>query len=104
MKECEAGTCLEEHGSDTCGSQGEKHYDDHCAFFLEIADCAWVEVLKEKIKEHIREHDDGHLTELAKIIAEGNKKRWKNKMAGKKECHEFAEELCSFFTAGQKQK
>jgi hypothetical protein len=97
MKECSSNIC--EVNASECQSERECHEDDHCSFFIELADCAWVEVLKEKIKEQIRAQDDKALTELAKIVAEGNKKRWKHKMCKKKNCHEFKEKLCSFFNA-----
>lgn len=71
---------------------------------FEIADCAWAEVLKEKIKEHIRSTDN-KIDGLAKIVAEANHKRWKNKMqkdacASEYEecCLDFEEELCRLFS------
>jgi len=71
---------------------------------LEIADLAWMEVLKEKIKEHIKATDP-KLDELAKIVSEANHKRWKQKMQKEKSCAEhdqccedFEHQLCKLFS------
>lgn len=98
MKEC----C-----KDKCESENEschKEENDECnnEFFLEVADCAWTEVLKDKIKEHILATQGDRMKELAKIVAEGNNKRWQNKMEGKKNCMEFEEQLCHFFSKHKK--
>lgn len=67
-------------------------------FFLEVADEAWAEVLKDKIKEYILSKQNKQMTELAKIVADGNNQRWKTKMEKKRGCAEFREKLCSFFS------
>jgi len=71
---------------------------------LEIADMAWVEVLKEKIKEHIKANDP-KMDELAKIVSEANHKRWKHKMEKEKCfeehdkcCEDFEHQLCQLFS------
>lgn len=51
---------------------------------LAIADMAWAEVLKEKIKEIIKSREN-KMDELAAIVAEANKERWKHKM-NKEKC------------------
>ncbi|MFI5344211.1 MAG: hypothetical protein ACHQUC_08330, partial [Chlamydiales bacterium] len=56
-------------------------------------DLAWMEVLKEKIKEHILANDK-KINELAKIVAEANHKRWMHKI-DKKKCCDQAEQCCS---------
>jgi hypothetical protein len=47
---------------------------------LELADEAWYELLKDKIKHHI-EKSDPKIEELAQLISETNHKRWKEKLA-----------------------
>jgi hypothetical protein len=96
---------------DSCNSKGSQehnhsHHHDHeeecCSkAFLHIADEAWMEVLKDKIKEQIIATSGPHLNELAKIISEANHGRWKNKMASKKGCKEFEEKICKFFSSMQ---
>jgi hypothetical protein len=99
MKNCNTKTCYDE----SCQCQAHecknttKSCEGHGGFFLELGDCAWTEVLKEKIKALITQQDGECLNELARIIVEGNKKRWENKMCKEHGCHEFEENLCSYF-------
>jgi hypothetical protein len=71
-------------------------------YFIELADCAWEEVLKEEMKEYIRSSQKGRMKELAKIVAEANNKRWRHKMEKKQCCAEFQEDLCDFFSKSKK--
>lgn len=66
-------------------------------WLLSVADEAWTEVLKEKIKEHILATQGDRMAELAKIVSEGNNARWKNKMEKKHGCMDFKEKLGRFF-------
>lgn len=104
------------HHGDSCCSHGgcscpcheeECHEEESCSAekLFEIADCAWVELLKEKIKEHILASDT-KINELAKIVAEANHKRWKHKMERDKcdshseECAlDFEEALCRLYSS-----
>jgi hypothetical protein len=93
------GSCSSQGGSSCCS--GTYHSEDKHDFahqLLELADAAWMEVLKEKIKENIRTSSDKNLDELAKIISETNKERWQRKMAKKKACESYKEKLASFFS------
>jgi hypothetical protein len=108
MKEC----CSEQKCCCPCHSQQEEcHSHHHCHseaeekagdYFLDLADRAWGEVLKEKIKEHILATQNDRMAELAKIVAEGNNQRWKNKMEKKRGCAEMQEKLCHFFSHSKK--
>lgn len=84
---CQKGSCH--------GSNGKECH--HAEKFLELADCAWMEVLKEKIKDHIRNNAQ-HLDELAKLVSEANKERWQKKMDNKKCCGHFEDQLKEFFS------
>jgi hypothetical protein len=93
--------CSSQGGS--CGCQknqcgcGCKHCGcDHATKFLELANQAWMEVLKEKIKEHIQKQSK-HMDELAGLIAEANHERWKTKMENQQCCGGFKERLKNFF-------
>lgn len=79
-----------------CSSESKTNY------FLEIADEAWEEVLKDKIKDHILKTQNERMNKLAKIVAEGNNQRWKNKMEKRHGYMEFQEELCEFFSQTKK--
>ena|ERR1700722_19548562 len=63
----------------------------------DLADEAWMDLLKDKIREHVERLEGAHLDELAKIVAEANKERWKNKMSGEKGCEEFKQRIHDFF-------
>ena len=86
-----------------CGSQHHHHDNEegcNCTEkFLEIADEAWREVLKEKIKSKIHEHKGEHLDKLAEMIAKANGAKWKNKISAKTNCNEFKENLKNFFSS-----
>jgi hypothetical protein len=64
---------------------------------LEIADEAWMEILKDKIKEQILSSSGAHLDELAKIVSESNRDRWKHKIATNAVVNEYREKFSSFF-------
>lgn len=100
MNEYGTGKSYQPCSEEPC--QTEHHhegYNEHCQEFLCLADCAWMECLKEKIKDHIKKQDGEHLDKLAEIITEANKKRWKNKMNKKTCCHEFEQKLCDLLLA-----
>jgi hypothetical protein len=90
------------HHGEECCHHGEEKHEEWMGYFLEAADGAWMEVLKDKIKEHILATQKDHITELAKIISEGNSQRWKFKMEKKRAISDFKEKLCRFF--GQSKK
>lgn len=103
-KECchhHEGECS--HGESTCScschqaSEGHEGYDDFAHELIEMADEAWMEVLKEKLIEHIESTDGANLDKLAKLVTETNKERWKHKLAKKRGCKNFREQLCQFF-------
>lgn len=100
------GCCSEEsHHSchsheDSCCDEGHHHHhhddaDGFCHELLELADQAWMEVLKEKIKHRIA--SECHLDQLAEIIAKANHCRWKGKIAKQKGIHEYRRKVCEFF-------
>lgn len=67
--------------------------------FLKLADEAWMEVLKEKIKAQIIAHKGEHMDKLAGLIAKANGERWKNKISSKTKSNEFKDELKAFFSS-----
>jgi hypothetical protein len=64
---------------------------------LHLADEAWLEVLKEKIKGEIIKNSGAHLDKLAKLLADSNKTRWKEKIEEEKSEEEFEHQLKHFF-------
>lgn len=75
-----------------CHCHQEGKYADE---LLKLADEAWMEVLKEKIKEEIIQTSDAHLSQMAKLVAGANHLRWKEKLQAKKDLHDYEEQLRS---------
>ena len=90
QKECSCG----------CGSHKHSHEGGcNCAeHFLTIADEAWKEVLKEKIKAKIVAKKGEHIEKLAEIIAVANGEKWKHKISAKMKCNQFKDSLKDFFS------
>ncbi|MCE5316254.1 MAG: hypothetical protein LLG04_02685 [Parachlamydia sp.] len=74
-----------------------EHHEDFAHELLEMADQAWMEVLKEKIKEQIKSTNGPHLDQLAKLVAESNHVRWQHKMGVLKDVQSYKEKLSAFF-------
>lgn len=107
MKSCIDNKCCnnDNNEGETCSSDvscKDECSGDYNHIFLELADCAWMEVLKDKIKDHILATKSDKMTELARIISEANTKRWKHKMEKERCCHDFKSELSCFFASMRK--
>ena len=97
----------------SCGSQnvsqgschGDVHHhhehEDFAQTLLDMADDAWMEVLKEKIREQIRTTSGKHLEGLAKLVAESNKERWKHKLEKNRITHDYKTNISDFFHHGE---
>jgi hypothetical protein len=83
-------------GAASCDEHSHENSCDYPEYFLEVADEAWIEVLKEKIKDHIRKNDP-KIDEVARIVAEANKEKWKSKMSKHKCCENYAHQLMHCF-------
>ena len=86
-----------------CGEHAHHHHNEegcNCAEkLLEIADEAWAEVLKDKIKAKIIDHKGEHMEKLAEMIAKANGEKWKHKIASKMKCGKFKDDLKEFFSS-----
>ncbi|MFA6989481.1 MAG: hypothetical protein WC197_05370 [Candidatus Gastranaerophilaceae bacterium] len=89
---CQCGDKIHQscHGKEEC-SCAEK--------FLKLADEAWQEVLKEKIKVEIEKKKGGDLEKLAEIIAKANGEKWKHKLSIKTKREDYKNTLKDFFTS-----
>jgi hypothetical protein len=94
--------CQHEHHSCTCPQHShESGHHDQCDFahkLLDMADEAWMEVLKEKIKEQVIATSGSKLDKLAKIVAESNNARWQQKLELLDIAHNFADKVRAFFS------
>ncbi|MBA3239505.1 MAG: hypothetical protein H0T62_14345 [Parachlamydiaceae bacterium] len=87
--------CCEE---ESCCESKEGKHEDFAKHLLCLADEAWMELLKDKIKENILADGGAQLDQIAKVVSEGNKSRWENKMAMKKNACEYKEKIKSLFS------
>jgi hypothetical protein len=82
----------------SCQHAGHGQSGDFSAKLLEMADEAWMEVLKEKIKEQVAASSGDKLDKLAKIVAESNNARWHQKLELMDIAHNFADKVRGFFS------
>lgn len=94
---CHEGVCHHHHAHDL-HHHAHDHQQDFAHELIEMADQAWMEVLKEKIKEQIKTTSGSNLDQLAKLVAEANHERWKHKMSLQKDVHTYQEKLAAFFS------
>ena len=80
----------------------EAHECDMHSMLLELADEAWMEVLKEKIKAIILATSGDHLDKIAKLVAGANEAKWTHMMSGKLKCEEYRTALKELISAGCK--
>lgn len=91
--------CCHQHSHDeSCCNKGHHEHDDFPHKLLEMADEAWMEVLKEKIKAHVEATSGAKLEKLAKIVAEANNSRWEQKLQLLDIAHNFVDRIRSFFS------
>ena len=103
MSHCQDQSCCSGCGCDSkssCCSEETEHgcHESECDFastFLELADEAWMEVLKEKIMDHIRANAK-NMDQLAALISETNNSRWHKKMEHKQCKANYEEKLREF--------
>lgn len=98
---CSNETCSDDS---CCGHHHHHHHkdekscnEDFAKDLLHVADCAWMELLKEKIKAEISSACGEHLGQIAKIVAESNGSRWQHKLAMMKAQDDYKEKLKNLF-------
>lgn len=111
--ECHSGACSHErpahYAQSTCNCCCHKQEkDDGCCHFsdqlLELADDAWMELLKEKIKTQIEKVSGKHLDDLAKLVNEANHERWHEIFADRRHNDDYKEKLREYFHQSQKKR
>ncbi len=89
----------------TCSTdQGQCHEEQNqeCNLhekLLCLADEAWKEVLKDKIKQEIEKSQGAKLNSLAKLVAETNGRKWAYMIQGKKACEEYKTQVRSLLSS-----
>lgn len=90
-----------------CGSKSCQclcHHTKYADQLLQLADEAWMEVVKEKIKDEIRQHSSESVNQLAKLVAASNNARWKDKLQAKKDQEDFETQLRNALCLGSCKK
>ncbi len=85
--ECTNESCDTTKQNTNCGSNEE--CCDLPEKLIGLADEAWFEVLKDKVKKEIESSCGETLDKLAQVVAQANSDRWAHKIQGKVKCDEF---------------
>ncbi len=88
----ESGDCCESE-NDSCCSSECCGGGDMADGLMKLADEAWGELLKEKIKKQYEKAAGPKMDKLAAVLAEGAIEYWKAKMEGTAKCAEFKEKI-----------
>lgn len=93
-----SSSCDQTQGSGACAETAAHNGgDSECCNMPEkllcLADEAWREVVKEKIKQEIEKSSGAKLDALAKLVAETNHKKWTHLIEGKQKCETFKDQL-----------
>lgn len=97
---CQSSKCCH-HDEQCCSHDHKEGHQEECHFsqqLLDLADEAWMEVLKEKIKLKIESGSGKKLEQLAQLVAESNHARWKSLMAEKNTTRGFKQKVAEFFS------
>lgn len=93
-EQCQTGsTCTTKNATGECSC-------DMPEKLLALADEAWSELLKEKIKAEISKSCGEGMDKLAKLVAETNKAKWAHTIQGKVKCNEYKDKLKAIFSEG----
>ncbi len=87
------GCCSDQKHDSCCGEHKDDCQKDFAKHLLCVADEAWMELLKDKIKTNILASCGDQLDQIARIVSEGNKMRWEHKIAIQKAKDEFRSNL-----------
>jgi len=96
---CEEKTC-ETDGSSNCKSSDGCNLNSGCSMsdeIFSIANEAWRELLKEKMKKEFEKQRGEKMNGIAVVGVEGAMNYWQNMMAGKGATQEFQEKLKQAF-------
>lgn len=95
------------HSDDCCSHSDccDGHYHHHEKYskqLLDLADEAWMDVLKEEIANEIRKTSGDQIKKMAKLVNETNHERWKDLLDEKKSFHDFDEKLKALLYGNRK--
>lgn len=82
--------------TECCTTDSKGNNDHECTMheeLLALADEAWMELLKEKIKGEIEKSGGAHMDKIAKLVADANCAKWGDMIAAKTKCNAYKESL-----------
>lgn len=91
--------------NEACSAEHAKHGGDNgdCCNIPEkllcLADEAWREVVKDKIKKEIEKSSGAKLDALAKLVAETNHRKWSHLIEAKKGCDDYKQGVKDILTS-----
>lgn len=89
--------------TESCATTQKTNSDCGCDMpekSLVLADEAWMELLKEKIKVEIEKANGPHMDKIAKLVADANCAKWGNMIKTNARCNEYKEGLKALMIGG----
>lgn len=89
--------------TESCATAPKTNGDCECNMheeLLALADDAWMELLKDKIKAEIEKANGPHMDKIAKLVADANCAKWGNMIQAKVKCNEYKENLKALMIGG----
>ncbi|MFQ5645871.1 MAG: hypothetical protein ACE5GM_02990 [bacterium] len=80
----------------TCGCAPKPASDECCNMpgkLLSLADQAWEELLKEKMKAEIQKSRGEKMDKIARLVVEADLAKWGHMITGKAKCEEYKQSL-----------
>jgi len=96
---CGSANC---HCNECCGQSSGTGFKSECdmtAHLFDLANQAWEELLKEKIKKVYEKKLGEHLNKTAQVAADGCADYWQSKIQEKTKCKEFQEKVKEAMTS-----
>ncbi len=90
------------HTGESCGTTAKTTEKDCCNMperLLTLADDAWYELLKEKMKAEIQKSCGDNMDKIAKLVTETNCAKWSHMVTGKVKCDEYKQQLKDIMVA-----
>lgn len=93
------GQCHDSQSQGQCSTGSKEQECNMHEKLLCLADEAWKEVLKDKIKQEIEKSQGAKLASLAKLVAETNGRKWAYMIQGKKACDDYKTQVRVLFAS-----
>lgn len=92
-KDCNEGKCCEDGGNSCCCNESCEESMDHGKMIMQLANEAWAELMKEKMKAAYEKTMGEKMNKVALVGVEACIAYWTQKMKEEGACHEYSEKL-----------